>query len=56
MVKDLFSVLLSYQFDEEPLGEEYGFQVLDLMKKLKQVSFYDACYHALAIRKHKVSM
>lgn len=47
---EIFEVLLSYQFDEVLLDETYGRQVLDLMKRVKGVSFYDASYHVLAMR------
>ena|SRR3990172_5321670 len=54
LAKELMKTLLSYQFDEEPLNEEYCLQILDLMLKLKTVSFYDASYHVLAIRKRGI--
>ena len=54
LAKELMKTLLSYQFDEEPLNEEYCLQILDLMLKLKTVSFYVASYHVLAIRKRGI--
>ena len=54
LAKELMKTLLCYEFDEEPLKEEYCLQILDLMIKLKAVSFYDASYHVLAIRKKGV--
>ncbi len=52
MAGEIFRTLLRYQFHEEPLDEAYGLQVLALMRKVKGISFYDASYHVLAIRKH----
>ncbi|MDH5667267.1 MAG: type II toxin-antitoxin system VapC family toxin [Nitrospira sp.] len=50
MAVELMSALLTYEFDEVPLRTEYGLQVLEHMRDVKQVTFYDSAYHVLAIR------
>jgi predicted nucleic acid-binding protein len=52
MASEIFRISLRYQFNEEPLDEAYSLQVLALMREVKGISFYDASYHILAIRKH----
>lgn len=49
---EAMKVLLAYEFPEEPLHRDYCLAVLDLMREVKGVSFYDAAYHVLAIRLH----
>jgi len=50
MAVELMSALLTYEFDEVPLQTEYGLAVLEHMREVKHVSFYDSAYHVLAIR------
>ncbi len=47
---DAMDVLLAYEFAEEVLHREYCLDVLRLMAEIKGISFYDASYHALALR------
>lgn len=47
---ELMSALLAYEFDEVPLGTEYGLAVLEHMREVKRVTFYDSAYHVLALR------
>ncbi len=47
---ELMSALLAYEFDEVPLRTEYGLAVLEHMREVKHVTFYDSAYHVLAIR------
>ena len=42
--------LLGYEFPEAALDRAYCLAVLDFMKDVTRVSFYDASYHVLAIR------
>ena len=44
----LMRILIGYDFDEEPAEEIYE-KTFELMKTFK-VTFYDAAYHAVAIR------
>jgi predicted nucleic acid-binding protein len=46
---ELMSALLAYEFDEVPLRTEYGLAVLEHMREVKPVTFYDSVYHVLAI-------
>ena len=50
MAVELMSALLAYEFDEVPLRTEYALAVLEHMREVKQVTFYDSAYHVLAIR------
>ncbi|MEK6786236.1 MAG: type II toxin-antitoxin system VapC family toxin [Nitrospira sp.] len=50
MAVELMSALLAYEFDEVPLRTEYGLAVLEHMREVKHVTFYDSAYHVLAIR------
>ena len=50
MAGELMSALLAYEFDEVPLRTEYGLAVLEHMREVKHVTFYDSAYHVLAIR------
>jgi predicted nucleic acid-binding protein len=47
---ELMSALLAYEFDEVPLRGEYALAVLEHMRQVKQVTFYDSAYHVLALR------
>lgn len=47
---EALQALLAYEFPEESLGRDYGLAVLNLMREVRGVSFYDASYHVLAIR------
>jgi predicted nucleic acid-binding protein len=44
------ATLLSFQFPEEPLDQDYAMAVLDFMREIKGITFYDAAYHVLALR------
>ena len=50
MAVELMSALLAYEFDEVPLRTEYSLAVLEHMREVKHVTFYDSAYHVLAIR------
>jgi predicted nucleic acid-binding protein len=50
MAMDLMSALLAYEFEEVPLRTEYGLAVLEHMRDVKGVTFYDSAYHVLALR------
>ena len=50
MAVELMSALLAYEFDDVPLRTEYGLAVLEHMREVKHVTFYDSAYHVLAIR------
>lgn len=47
---ELMSALLAYEFDEVPLRTEYAMAVLEHMRQVTQVTFYDSVYHVLALR------
>ena len=46
----LMSALLGYEFQEEPLVQAYCLAVLDHMRGVKGITFYDSSYHVLALR------
>lgn len=48
--RETMDTLLEYKFREEPLHREYCLEVLDFMREVPRISFYDASYHCLAIR------
>lgn len=50
MAADLLSALLAYEFDEVPLRTDYALDVLNHMRALPGVTFYDSAYHVLALR------
>jgi predicted nucleic acid-binding protein len=50
LARELLSVLLAYDFEEVPLGKEYGGEILDHMREVNDVTFYDSAYHVLALR------
>ena len=50
LAKELFSVLMDYEFEEVPLGNDYAQEVLEHMREVNGVTFYDAAYHVLALR------
>lgn len=50
MAIELMGALLAYEFDEVPLRTEYALEVLDHMREVAGVTFYDAAYHVLALR------
>lgn len=50
MAIELMGALLAYEFDEVPLRTEYALAVLEHMKDLDGVTFYDSAYHVLALR------
>lgn len=47
---ELMSALLAYEFDKVPLQGEYALAVLEHMRQVKHVTFYDSAYHVLALR------
>ena len=47
---ELMKALLDYELSEAPLTPNYCQAVLRLMHELKGVTFYDSCYHVLAIQ------
>lgn len=50
LAMELMSALLAYDFDEIRLETEYALAVLDHMREIKGVTFYDSAYHVLAMR------
>jgi predicted nucleic acid-binding protein len=50
MAMELMGALLAYEFDEVPLRTEYALAVLEHMKNVDGVTFYDSAYHVLALR------
>jgi hypothetical protein len=42
--------LLAYEVAEVPLRTDYGLAVLEHMRDIKGVTFYDSAYHVLAVR------
>ena len=51
LARELMSALLEYELPEVPLTPNYCQAVLRLMQEIKGVTFYDSCYHVLAIQK-----
>jgi predicted nucleic acid-binding protein len=50
LATELMGALLAYEFDEVPLRTEYALDVLEHMREVSGVTFYDAAYHVLALR------
>lgn len=50
MATELMGALLAYEFDEVPLRTEYALAVLEHMKDVNGITFYDSAYHVLALR------
>jgi predicted nucleic acid-binding protein len=50
LARELLSALLAFDFEEVPLGRDYAKEILDHMKEVTGVTFYDSAYHVLAIR------
>ncbi len=50
LATELLSVLLAFDFEEVSLGKEYAQEVLEHMREVRGVTFYDAAYHVLALR------
>jgi len=50
MAVELMSALLAYELEEVPLRAEYAIEVLEHMRDVKGITFYDAAYHVLALR------
>ena len=50
LATELMSALLAYEFEEVPLRTEYSLAVLEHMREVKGVTFYDSAYHVLALR------
>ncbi len=50
LARELLSVLLAYDFEEVPLEREYAGEILDHMREVNGVTFYDSAYHVLALR------
>ncbi len=48
---DAMEALLAYEFEEEALHREYCLDALRLVVEIRGISFYDAAYHALALRR-----
>ena len=48
---ELMGALLEYEIPEVPLTPKYCQAVLRLMQEINGVTFYDSCYHVLAIQK-----
>ncbi len=50
LASELMRALLDYEFQEVELTRDYCLAVLKLMREIKGVTFYDSCYHALALQ------
>ena len=50
MAADLMSAILAFEFEEVPLRAEFALAVMDHMRQIKGVTFYDSAYHVLALR------
>ena len=50
MAGELMSALLAYELEEVPLKTEYALDVLEHMRGVSGITFYDAAYHVLALR------
>lgn len=50
LARELLSALLAFDFEEISLGKDYAEDILDHMKEVTGVTFYDSAYHVLAIR------
>ena len=50
MAMELMRALLAYELEEIPLGTDYALEVLEHMKDVTGVTFYDSAYHVLAVR------
>lgn len=50
LAMELMSALLAYDFEEVLLETEYALAVLDHMREIRGVTFYDSAYHVLAMR------
>jgi len=50
LADDLMKALLDYELPEVPLTSDYCQAVLRLMSEIKGVTFYNSCYHVLALR------
>lgn len=50
MATELMSALLAYEFEEVHLRTEYALDVLEHMRNVSGVTFYDSAYHVLALR------
>ena len=51
---ELMKALLDYELPEVSLTPDYCQAVLRLMHEIKGVTFYDSCYHALALQSRGV--
>lgn len=50
LASELMKALLDYDFEEVRPSREHCLAVLNLMREVKGVTFYDSCYHALALQ------
>lgn len=50
LAEELMRALLDYEFSEVHLTSDYCLSVLKFMQEIKGVTFYDSCYHVLALR------
>ncbi len=50
----LMKALLEFELPEAPLTPNYCQAVLRLMREIKGATFYDSCYHVLAIQKEGI--
>ncbi|GJL55341.1 MAG: hypothetical protein NPIRA02_24730 [Nitrospirales bacterium] len=50
LASELMKALLDYELTEVALTSTYCQAVLKLMEEVKGVTFYDSCYHVLAIQ------
>lgn len=50
LAMELMNALLAYDFEEVLLETAYALAVLDHIREMKEVTFYDSAYHVLAMR------
>ncbi|HSL04927.1 MAG TPA: type II toxin-antitoxin system VapC family toxin [Nitrospiraceae bacterium] len=48
--KESMEVLLAFHFPEALFDHDYCMMVLDFMREINGITFYDAAYHVLALR------
>jgi predicted nucleic acid-binding protein len=50
LAAEMIGALLAHEFEEVPLRTEYALEVLEHMRGVAGVTFYDSAYHVLALR------
>ncbi|WP_447972346.1 type II toxin-antitoxin system VapC family toxin [Nitrospira sp. Kam-Ns4a] len=50
LAAEMMEALLAHEFEEVPLTTDYALEVLEHMRDVAGVTFYDSAYHVLALR------